>query len=256
MSLVQLDQLSIEFPIMHAGHRSFKKTVLARATGGKILTGARAAPVVRALSDITVDMAAGDRVALIGPNGAGKTTLLRAIAEIYEPTRGSVYTEGRVMALLDLSLGMNHDISGRENIRLRGRYLGMTAQEIDALAPEIAEFTELGDYLDMPTRTYSSGMLLRLAFAIATAIEPDILLLDEWMMAGDATFVTKARNRMERFVERSKILVLASHSEEIIRQWCNKAMFMKGGELIGYGDVGEMCALYRQEVDRPDAIAI
>src|SRR4051812_6465903 len=140
MSVVMLDELSIEFPIMHAGHRSIKKTVLSRATGGRILRGAKA-PVVRALSNISADMQAGDRVALIGPNGAGKTTLLRAIAEIYEPTRGSVYTEGQVMALLDLSLGMNHDISGHENIRLRGRYLGMTAKEIDALAPEIGEFT-------------------------------------------------------------------------------------------------------------------
>ncbi|MFA6963993.1 ABC transporter ATP-binding protein [Bosea sp. (in: a-proteobacteria)] len=255
MSLVLLDELSIEFPILHTGHRSFKKTILSRATGGKILHDSKAAPVVRALSNISADIAAGDRVALIGPNGAGKTTLLRAIAEIYEPTRGSVYTEGRVMALLDLSLGMNHDISGHENIRLRGRFLGMTAAEINALAPEIAAFTELGDYLDMPTRTYSSGMLLRLAFAIATAIEPDILLLDEWMMAGDATFVSKARNRMDRFVERTKILVLASHSEEIIRQWCNKAMFLKAGELIGYGDVDEMCALYREDFDREQASA-
>jgi len=244
MSVVLLDQLSIEFPILHTGHRSFKKTMLARATGGMILQDAQAAPVVRALSDISGAMQAGDRVGLIGPNGAGKTTLLRAIAEIYEPTRGSVYTEGRVMALLDLSLGMNHDISGHENIRLRGRYLGLNAREIDALAPEIAAFTELGDYLDMPTRTYSSGMLLRLAFAIATSIRPDILLLDEWMLAGDATFVSKARARMERFVEQTKILVLASHSEAIIRQWCNKAMFLKGGELVGYGDVEEMFGLY------------
>ncbi|WP_242390507.1 ABC transporter ATP-binding protein [Pararhodospirillum photometricum] len=191
--------------------------------------------MVQALKDVTVSLEPGDRVGLIGTNGAGKSTLLRVIAGIYEPDTGDIHISGDVMPLLDLGLGFDGDLTGRENIRMRGMYLGLKPHDSKKLVPEIAAFTELGDYLDLPVRTYSSGMQMRLSLGVATAIQPDILLMDEWMMAGDATFMEKAKKRIDTFIEKANILVLASHSEAIIRQWCNKAIMLKGGNMISYG---------------------
>ena len=244
MVQVLLNRVGVEFPVLHVSHRSLKKALIATATGGAILKEAHSAPVIRALANITATFQAGDRIGLVGPNGAGKTTLLRAIAGIYEPSRGFVRTEGDITTLLELGLGFNIDMTGRENIRLRGMYMGLRPAEIAKLAPEIEAFTELGDYLDMPIRTYSSGMQLRLSFAVATCRQPDILLMDEWVMAGDAAFVAKARARIEEFVSSSRILVLASHSDATIRQWCNKAMYLAGGELRMFGDTDEVLAAY------------
>ena len=246
MALVEMNNVSISFPILHVSHRSLKKAIVATATGGVIQREAKSAPVVQALTAISGVFKPGDRVALIGPNGSGKTTLLRAIGGIYEPSSGTLRTEGSVMTLLDLSLGFNYDMTGRENIRLRGMYLGLKPEQIRELSPQIEAFTELGDYLDMPIRTYSSGMQLRLSFAVATSIQPDILLMDEWVLAGDASFVKKAQARMEQFVTGSRILVLASHSDAILRQWCNKAMFLISGHLVSYGEVGAVLDAYEE----------
>src|SRR5262245_7474306 len=246
MASIELEDVTIEFPILHQSHRSLKKTVVAAATGGAILHDAHKAPVVRGLAGVTAAFNAGDRVGLIGPNGAGKTTMLRVIAGIYEPIRGQLRTRGRIMTLLDLSLGMSSDMTGRENILLRGLYMGLRPSEMRALAPEIEAFTELGDFLDMPIRTYSSGMQLRLSFAIATALAPDILLMDEWLLAGDAAFTAKASARIEKFVRSSSILVLASHAEAAIRQWCNKAVYLSGGELRAFGEVDEVLETYKK----------
>ncbi len=246
MARIVLDKINVRFPVLHTGHRSLKKAILANATGGAILNDTRAAPVVEALAGISAQFSTGDRIGLVGPNGAGKSTLLRVIAGIYEPNEGRVSVTGQVMPLLDLGVGFDGDLTGRENIRMRGLYLGIKPSRFATLAPDIAHFTELGDYLDMPVRTYSSGMQMRLALGVATAVAPEILLMDEWMMAGDAHFMEKARARMFGFVEQARILVLASHSEDIIRQWCNKAMLLRAGHIEAFGPVDEVMRDYER----------
>lgn len=244
MTCIDLEEVHIRFPVLHTGHRSFKKAFVATATGGAIMRESRSAPIVHALSGLSARFEEGDRVGLIGPNGAGKSTLLRVMAGIYEPDEGRVVVDGKVAALLNVNLGFNPDISGRENLRLRGMYMGLRPKEIAALAPEIAAFTELGDYLDMPVRTYSSGMQMRLALGMATAVKPNILLMDEWILAGDAHFMEKARARVAAFVLQAHIMVLASHSADIIRTWCNKALFLSGGKVRAFGPVDEVLSAY------------
>ena len=189
--------------------------------------------MVEALRDVTLDIQAGDRVGLVGHNGAGKTTLLRLLAGIYEPTAGSFRTQGRVTSLLDLTLGLDYEATGYENIVLRGLILGASKAEMLRLTPSIAAFSELGDYLDMPVRTYSSGMVLRLAFAIVTSVHADILLMDEWLSVGDAAFVEKAEKHMMDFVGKADILVLASHNAKIIEDLCNVIVEMEHGSVKG-----------------------
>jgi ABC-2 type transport system ATP-binding protein/lipopolysaccharide transport system ATP-binding protein len=191
-----------------------------------------------------LDIEDGDRLGLIGPNGAGKTTLLRVLAGIYHPTRGEVYSSGKVSALLDVSVGLNPEATGRENIILRGMYMDIHPREMRARVDEIAEFTELGPYLDMPTRTYSAGMMVRLGFAVSTCVPPEILLMDEWLSAGDASFLDKAQRRMESFVGSSSILVLASHSMELLRKWCNRGILLQHGRIVAHGRIDDVIAAY------------
>ena len=180
--------------------------------GGSIATGAGGTVVVRAIDNMSFEIGQGERVGLIGHNGAGKTTLLRTMAGIYEPTSGVLETVGHVMPLFNLMEGMMPDATGREFIRIRGVLLGLEPKDLDALAEDVIEFCELGSYIDMPVRTYSTGMLVRLAFALSTSVSPDILLFDELIGAGDARFITKAQERLKTFIERSSIVVVASHS--------------------------------------------
>ncbi|WP_207477559.1 ABC transporter ATP-binding protein [Arenibaculum pallidiluteum] len=241
---ISLQNVSVEFPIYQGGSRSLKKALLRAGTGGGIARDAANRVTVKALNGISATIEHGDRVALIGSNGAGKTTLLRVMAGVYEPTSGQVAIEGHVSPLFDVGLGLNPDATGLENIRMRGLLMGMHPQEIRERMEEIAEFTELGDYLSMPVRTYSAGMTLRLAFAVATASHPEILLMDEWLLAGDAHFLEKARRRLTDFVERSSILVLASHTETLLTEWCDKAILMERGAMLAFGPVQEVIALY------------
>jgi ABC-type polysaccharide/polyol phosphate transport system ATPase subunit len=243
-----LQNVSVSFPIYQGGTRSFKKRVLFRGTGGQLASDANDRIIVEALRNVSLSLKAGDRVALIGSNGAGKTTLLRVMAGVYEPFAGNVSSRGRISPMFDISLGIDHEISGYDNIRLRGLILGLTASEIEKRIPDIAEFTELGDYLDIPVRTYSSGMMTRLTFAVATCFSPEILLMDEWIMAGDASFLAKAQHRVQSFVERANILVLASHSLQICRQWCTTAVWMDRGEITMQGDIETVLAAYSNQV--------
>jgi len=199
---------------------------------------------VHALRDVSFSAQHGDRVGLIGPNGAGKSTLLRVLAGIYEPTAGSVRCDGQVVPLFNPALGMEPEATGHQNIRLRGLLLGLRPQEIESRRNEIAAFTELGNYLDMPVRTYSSGMSLRLAFAISTCFVPEILLLDEWIGVGDAHFVEKAEQRMQEVVGQSSIVVIASHSNDLIRRLCNKALYIEAGRVKAEGSVDDVLAAY------------
>jgi ABC-type polysaccharide/polyol phosphate transport system ATPase subunit len=247
---LSLKKVSVSFPIYSSGSRSLKKRLLFRGTGGQIANDANNRIVVEALRNVSLSLTAGDRVALIGSNGAGKTTLLRVMAGVYEPFAGDVISRGRISPMFDISLGIDHEISGYDNIRLRGLILGLTASEIEERMPDIVEFTELGDYLDLPVRAYSSGMMTRLTFAVATCFSPEILLMDEWIMAGDAGFMAKAQHRVQSFVERANILVLASHSLEICRQWCTKAVWMERGEIQEIGNIEQVLAAYSKEASK------
>ncbi|WP_321961135.1 ABC transporter ATP-binding protein [Paraburkholderia sp. J7] len=228
---ISLDNVTVRFPIYDARHRSFKRAVMAAATGGRFV-GSPGHTVVEALSDINLEIPRGDRIALIGGNGAGKTTLLRVLAGVYEPEVGKVQVQGRVTSLLDSMLGMDLESTGYENMYLRGLFLGMKAKEIAKLSEEIAEFSELGDFLNVPVRTYSSGMTLRLAFSISTVIKPEILLMDEWMSVGDEHFKHKAEERLEQFVSDAGILVIATHDHGLAERLATRRITMEHGRIV------------------------
>jgi lipopolysaccharide transport system ATP-binding protein len=227
---ILIDNVSIFFPLYHGNSRSLKKTVLAAASG-RLGQDPQHRVVVQALHDISFVLRGGDRLGLIGPNGAGKTTLLRALAGIYEPVTGRVRVQGSLNALLDASLGMNLELTGRENIMLRGLYNGLPRPMMAQLEQDVAEFAGLGDFLDLPVRIYSAGMVVRLGFALATAIRPQILLMDEWILAGDAEFMQRAQHRLEAVVRSADILVLSTHSMEIVRAWCSRVLWLDQGRL-------------------------
>ena len=231
MALISLKNVSVSFPIYGAGSASLKKTLASSVTGGRFgkETGVN---VVQALSNINLELKSGDRLGLVGHNGAGKSTLLRALAGVYEPSAGEFVREGTVASLIDPALGIEADASGIENIMLRGLVMGLSKRQIDDLTPSICEFSGLGEYVNMPVRTYSTGMLMRLAFSISTSVEADILLMDEWLSVGDADFTTKAEQRMKDVVAKSGILVLASHSPELIAKECNRVIHLEHGRIV------------------------
>jgi lipopolysaccharide transport system ATP-binding protein len=228
---ISLENVTVRFPIYDARQRSFKRAVFAAATGGNFV-GKGGHTVVEALRDINLEIAEGDRIALLGDNGAGKTTLLRVLAGVYHPDVGSVRVEGRVTSLLDSMLGMDLESTGYENMYLRGLFLGLKAKQIAALSDEIAEFSELGDFLNVPVRTYSSGMTLRLAFSISTIIKPEVLLMDEWMSVGDEHFKHKAEQRLEQFVSDAGILVIATHDFGLADRLANRRITMEHGKIV------------------------
>jgi ABC-type polysaccharide/polyol phosphate transport system ATPase subunit len=236
MVSVQLSNVSVRFPVFDTSARSLKKRVIAFSTGGRIGHEGNDHVVVQALEGVDLSLRRGDRLALLGRNGAGKSTLLRVMAGIYEPTRGSITVHGRVAALLGGNPGMDPESTGRENIVLHGLYLGSSKADIKRQAEAIIDFTELGSFIDLPLRTYSSGMRARLSFGIATAIIPEILLLDEGIGAGDASFMEKANRRLNEFVGSSGILVLASHSPSLVRQFCNKYVLLERGNVAASGE--------------------
>jgi ABC-2 type transport system ATP-binding protein len=247
MASIRLDRVSVSFPIYDGRSRSIKKRVLAAAGRGRIATGEANHLVVRALDGVSIKIEHGERVGRIGRNGAGKTTLLRVMAGIYEPPSGTVEVEGRVAPLFDIGMGMDPESSGYENILLRGLYLGLRKAEIRAKVNEIADFTELGEFLEMPLRTYSAGMFARLAFAISTSIDPEILLLDEGIGAGDDVFLEKAKRRLDALINRARILVLASHTDELLRKLCNRAILMESGQVVATGSTDEMLERYHRK---------
>ncbi|TPQ29417.1 sugar ABC transporter ATP-binding protein [Bradyrhizobium guangdongense] len=233
---IHLQDVSVDFPILSFRERSLRRRFM-RAMTPFMARPQAPTHVVSALSDVTLDIRAGDRVALIGANGAGKTTLLRVLAGIYHPTSGSADVLGRCLSLFDLAAGFDEEATGYENIMRRGLVVGARRAEIEARRYEIAEFTELGDKLDLPLRTYSSGMMLRLIFAVATAVEGEIVLLDEWIGVGDQQFRRKARQRLDDIVARAGILVLASHDVDLLRSTCNRAVLLQQGRIAAVGTV-------------------
>ena len=240
MASVQVESITVEFPVYRAGSRSLRQRLLRRGARAHIGRDAGNRLCVRALRDVSLTCTHGDRVGLIGHNGAGKTTLLRVLAGAYEPTRGRVRRSGRTASLLNVSRGIDREATGYENIMMRGLFLGLRPGEVRERMDEIAEFTELGDHLAMPVHTYSTGMRLRLAFAVCTCFEPEILLMDEWLSVGDRAFVEKAKRRLDEFVTRAGILVLASHSTALLERVCTTGVVLESGRVVARGPIREV----------------
>jgi ABC-type polysaccharide/polyol phosphate transport system ATPase subunit len=219
MAHIKLDQASVEIPIYSNHNRSIKNSLLKSLTKDKVLPHS-----IKALHNITLDLKNGDRLGVMGPNGAGKSTLLRTIAGVYQPSIGSIHVEGSIASLIDISLGMDMEATGYENIRMRAIMMGMKLKQIKLIEEEIADFTELGKFLDLPIRTYSTGMHMRLGFAVSTTVPADIILMDEWLSVGDSDFLIKAEKRLHDYIQKSSILVIASHSEDLISKLTNQTL--------------------------------
>ncbi|HKH19829.1 MAG TPA: ABC transporter ATP-binding protein [Gammaproteobacteria bacterium] len=245
MGTIRVSNVSVDIPVYDMAGASLRTMLLGKTVGGRFAKSGGHV-IVHALKNISFEAFDGDRIGLIGFNGSGKTTLLRVLSDVYPPSAGTLEINGRVSPMLDATLGMAGDATGLENIRMCGVLWGLTRSQIEASLDDIAEFTELGEYLKMPVRTYSAGMMLRLAFAIATLREPDILLLDEVIGVGDASFYQKAYARLQNMVQRSRILFVASHATPIIRQLCNKAIWLHQGGLVRYGEVSEVLTAYEK----------
>ncbi|EGV19414.1 DUF29 family protein [Thiocapsa marina] len=258
MASITLEKVSVSFPVYSSATRSIKNRLIQSATGGQIRSesGSDRISVVQALQDINLQLESGDRIGLVGHNGAGKTTLLRVLGGIYEPNEGRVAVDGSTVPLFDISLGMDPESTGYENIILRGLYLGLSRSQMRGRLDEIADFTELGDFLNLPIRTYSAGMRMRLAFAVSTSVAPDILLIDEGIGAGDAAFLQKASERLKLFTEQVSIIVLSSHSEELIKRMCNKALLMEHGRVVGSGSTQDVLTQYRQRQEGGGSVEI
>lgn len=243
MSSIQLNNINLIFKVRR--DRRIKDYLIA---GSNRFSKFEQGKQVHALKDISFSLKDGDRLAIIGHNGAGKSTLLRVISGIYAPTSGRMDVDGRVSGMFEFATGFEMEQNGWDNIYLRGLMLGETPREIIARMPEIASFSELGDYLNMPVKYYSSGMLIRLAFSVSTAIEPDILLLDEAMAAGDAAFIEKANRRMREMMNTSKILILVTHSLFTAEELCSRCIWMDQGLIKGEGTPKEMGKAYMESL--------
>lgn len=244
MAHITFRNVSISFPVFNATGRSLTSSLLKVATGGKLDSDPSGRVSVRALSGIDFSITEGEKVALLGHNGAGKSTLLRSLGRVYAPTAGSAEIVGEVGSLIDISLGINPEATGKENVFIRGRLLGLSKDEIQSKYQEIVGFAELGGFMEMPVRTYSSGMHLRLAFAVSTVVRPEILLMDEWLSVGDADFQIKAESRLKELVSETKILILATHSRKLVEAVCNRAIWLDHGKIKMDGPVGDVSKAY------------
>jgi ABC-2 type transport system ATP-binding protein len=234
MVYMNLQNVDLTYPLYGVSSQSVRKKIINIATGG-IIGDKDNIPVINALDNINFSLQEGDRVGLIGHNGAGKSSLLKVLAGIYEPTSGKLNYKGKIVSTLNISVGMDNEATGVENIITRCLFHGLTRKEIALKLDDIKNFTDLGDYLNMPIRIYSSGMQTRVAFSAVTSIDSDILLMDEIIGTGDANFLSKAERRLLNFMNKSKILVLASHSDDVIRKFCNKVIILEHGKLKFFG---------------------
>ena len=232
MVSIVADRIRIEYPILQSTNRSLKRRFVSAATGGRVARDANNHVVVTALDDVSLTICGGERVALVGHNGSGKTTLLRSIAGVYQPCSGILVVHGTICTLFDISVGFDPEATGRENVYLRGFVMGMSRADIAQRMGDIRHFSGLGDYLDLPLRTYSSGMLLRLAFAVSTSVQRDIMLMDEWLSVGDIEFSERAASRLKEHVDRTSILVLATHSEELAQSVCTRRIELSHGRVV------------------------
>lgn len=246
MSFIICENLVLQYPIFDIDARSFKKNLVNLATGGLINKDSQSKITVNALNNISFALKKGDRLGLIGHNGAGKSTLLRTLSGVYHPSQGNIEIDGKIASLINVSVGMEPHLTGYENIRMRGLLLGLSKEKIEVLRKNVEEFTELGDFLSMPIKTYSNGMAIRLAFALSTFIEADILLIDEVIGAGDASFMDKAQKRLEEIINNSNILILSTHANDIIRKFCNLGLWLEKGSIKMFGKVEDVLAAYEE----------
>lgn len=247
MAFVKLNNISVDIPIFNSQGRSLKKTVMGLATGGKIGLTEKGKTIVRSLDKINLNIRPTERIGLVGHNGAGKSTLLRVLGKVYEPTEGTAEIVGTIGSLIDISLGIDTEATGIENIYLRAALLGIPKKVIDRDLDSIVDFSELGSFIEMPVRTYSTGMHMRLAFSVSTMISPDILLMDEWLSVGDQGFQKKAEQRLNSLIERSNVLVIASHSRQLIERCCTRAIWLEHGAIKMDGDPKDVCKHYFEE---------
>ena len=244
MAHINLENASVVLPIFNSSARSITNTLVSAATGGALTAQKGGHLSIEALKNIDLEIVAGDRIGIIGHNGSGKSTLLRLLSGVYEPSSGKIQRSGSVSSLVDISLGINGENTGRENIFLRGKLLGLSRKEIDEKIDEIIEFSELGEYINLPVRIYSSGMLLRLAFSVSTSITADILIMDEWLSVGDGAFAERSSQRLRNLVDESEILVIASHTRELLEETCNKIVWLEHGLIRKVGPTQELLPEY------------
>lgn len=239
MAHIKLENLSLNYPIYGSNARSLKSSLINVATGGK-LKKIHGSMMVEALQDINLELNSGDRLGLIGHNGAGKTTLLKVLAEIYTPSKGRLKIQGETNSLFDIEMGFDPEATGYENIVLRGLLLGLSRSAINALIPNVEAFADLGEFMQMPIKTYSSGMVVRLAFGIITSTPSEILLVDEVVNVGDTSFREKAKQRMTALIHQADIMVLSTHEPEIMREFCNKVLWLEHGKVKKFGDAQQI----------------
>lgn len=254
MAHIILDKASVELAVYNSRGRALKSEILRRTVGGGVENARdQSTQVIKALNQISFEAKDGDRIGLVGGNGAGKTTLLRVLSRVYPPTSGTVSVAGRISTLIDLMMGMDTDATGYENIVMRGIMLGLDAKQAKAITADVEEFSELGEFLDLPIRTYSSGMMLRLAFGVSTAVHPDILILDEVIGVGDASFAKRAEARLLSMIDKASIVFLASHDNSSIKRYCNRTLWLKGGNLMMDGPPEEVLEAYAADGRQPAA---
>jgi ABC-type polysaccharide/polyol phosphate transport system ATPase subunit len=232
MAHVELTGVSLDFPIYNAKSMSLRHNLLRLGTGGKISSEAGKKVHIKALDDINLSINEGDSLGLLGHNGSGKSTLLRTIAGIYKPTQGTINSEGKISTVFELGSGVDHELTGRENILRMSMLQGASYKEAFVILDEIIEFSGLGDFIDLPVRTYSSGMTMRLMFGVATSVKPEIFLVDEMISTGDENFQKKANLKMQEISNTSKVFVLASHDVEMIKSMCNKIIRLEHGRIV------------------------
>jgi lipopolysaccharide transport system ATP-binding protein len=252
MASISIQKVGVHFLIPAARSLNIGGAISRIALGGQI-GGGQGGIGVSALKDISLELNDGDRLGILGHNGAGKSTLLRVLGGILPPTSGYVRVEGVVSALLSIHMGLRPESSGQDNIRFRARYMGCSEDDIANNFKDIVEFSGLGEYLQLPLKSYSSGMKLRLAFAIATAFKPDILILDEWLSAGDAEFQKKASERLRNLIDKSGIFAFASHNYRLQAELCNRGIVLSRGEIVFAGSIDEAIE-YNQRIQAAKSV--
>ena len=244
MTSMHLEDVTVDFPIYNAKSRSLKNQVFSLATGGTIGSNREGHVIIRGLENISLSLKEGERLGLVGHNGSGKTTLLRVMSGVYYPSGGSFRVNGKCTSLINISLGIDPEATGRENIAIRGALLGFRKRDLAIHKNEIEDFSELGNFLDMPVRTYSTGMQLRLAFSISTVLQPEILIMDEWLATGDQGFQEKANERLLDLVNKTKILIIASHSKDLLLKNCTRIVWLEHGKVRMDGDAEAVASAY------------
>jgi len=240
MSSISIQNISIKFRIYHDRSPSLKDYF------ANLFKRSRKTPYSDfwAINDVSLDIKAGDRIGVVGHNGAGKSTLLKALCRVYESSEGSIKVKGRIAPLLEIGAGFHPEFTGRENIYLNGSILGYSKQQLKTIEPEVIAFAELEEFIDTPVKYYSTGMYMRLAFSLATAVHPDILVLDEIFAGGDAAFLTKAKARMNAMIDKANIVIMVSHDHQLIRSLCNRVIWMDHGKIIADGAPDEIVESY------------